>query len=103
MTSAVLNTTAKGAFSSRPNLPFRMLSNVRHPPKILDKARSQGEDVSVWTATLQNTIDRTAGTTQKTPRTPDEIWAERSRAVTFRAPADSYTGLFPSTEDGACI
>lgn len=72
-----------------------MLSNVRHPPALLDRTKSQDR---IWRDTILDTIDHTAGTVQKkNPPTPDEVWAERSRSATFNAPADPYTGLFPST------
>ncbi|OAX44626.1 hypothetical protein K503DRAFT_678346 [Rhizopogon vinicolor AM-OR11-026] len=48
--------------------------------------------MSQW-ASLQETIDRTAGTAQTKPKTPDEIWADRSQSNTFHAPADPFTGL----------
>jgi hypothetical protein len=71
-----------------------MLSNVPHPPALLDRTKPQDR---VWTATIADTICGTAGTMQKksTP-TPDEIWAERSRGLTLPSPADPYTGLYPS-------
>ncbi|KAG1875338.1 hypothetical protein C8R48DRAFT_769339 [Suillus tomentosus] len=90
VTSAVLSSTARGVFSQRPKLPARMLSNVRHPPAMLDRTKNQDR---VWTQAIWDTIDRTAGTAQKqNPPTPDELWAERSRSATFNPPADPYTG-----------
>src|SRR6267154_3457140 len=91
ITSAALSNTAKRVFSPRPNLLFRMISNVRHSPAVLDRAKSRGN--VVWTefsATIQETIDRTAGTAQKNsqPPTPDELWAQRSQSATFNPPAD---------------
>ncbi|KAG1731903.1 hypothetical protein EDB19DRAFT_1310455 [Suillus lakei] len=90
ITSAALSSTARGVFSQRPKLPFRMLSSVRHPPALLDKTKNQGR---MWSKTIQDTIDRTAGTAQtRHAPTPDELWAERSRSATFNPPADPYTG-----------
>ncbi|KAG1756809.1 uncharacterized protein EDB91DRAFT_36987 [Suillus paluster] len=92
ITSAVLSSTAKGGFSPRPKLPFRMLSDVRHPPAMLDRPKNQTHD-RVWAKAIEETIERTAGTAQRahTP-TPDELWAQRSQSATFNPPADTYTG-----------
>lgn len=90
ITSTALSSTARGVFSQRSNLPARMLSNVRHPPALLDRTKNQDR---IWTAAIMDTIHRTAGTVQKkSPPTPDELWAERSRSATFNPPADPYTG-----------
>ncbi|KAG2144991.1 hypothetical protein BD769DRAFT_1382830 [Suillus cothurnatus] len=67
-----------------------MLSNVRHPPALLDRTKNQDR---MWTNAIEDTINRTAETAQaKKPPTPDELWAERSRSLTFKPPADPYTG-----------
>ncbi|KAG2064637.1 hypothetical protein BDR04DRAFT_1034796 [Suillus decipiens] len=68
-----------------------MLSNVRHPPALLDRTINQDRR---WTDVFEDTIERTAGAVQKKkPPTPDELWAERSRNASFNHPADPYTGL----------
>jgi len=90
--SAALNSSAKGAFSLRPNLPFRMFSDVGLTPAMLDKAKIR--HLALMDA-VDHTIDRTARTAIIKPLTPDELWAKRSGEMTFRAPADAYTGLFP--------
>lgn len=92
--SAALNSGAKGAFSSRPNVPFRMFSDVGLTPAMLDKAKIQ--HAALMNA-VDHSIDRTARTAITKPLTPDELWAQRSGEMTIRAPADSYTGPFPST------
>ncbi|KAG2368523.1 hypothetical protein BDR07DRAFT_1349324, partial [Suillus spraguei] len=90
ITSAALSSTAKGVFSQGHKLPARMLSNVRHPPALLDRTKNQNR---IWAEAIQDTIERTAGTAQKkNPPTPDELWAERSRNASFNPPADPYTG-----------
>ncbi|KAG0707790.1 hypothetical protein DFH29DRAFT_598061 [Suillus ampliporus] len=91
ITSAALSSTARGVvFSPRPKLSFRTVSNVRHPPALLDRTKKQDR---VWAKAIQETIDRTAGTAQRGhPPTPDELWAQRSQSATFKPPADSYTG-----------
>ncbi|KAG1853699.1 hypothetical protein DFJ58DRAFT_841551 [Suillus subalutaceus] len=67
-----------------------MVSNVRHPPALLDRTKNQDR---MWSNAIQDTINRTAGTVQTmSPPTPDELWAERSRSATFNPPADPYTG-----------
>ncbi|KAG2037223.1 hypothetical protein BDR03DRAFT_957738 [Suillus americanus] len=94
ITSAALSSTTRGVFSQRHGLLVRMVSDVRHPPALLDRTKNQDR---MWSKAIQDTIHRTAGTVQtKSPPTPDELWAERSRSATFNPPADPYTGLFPS-------
>ncbi|KAG2157078.1 hypothetical protein DEU56DRAFT_905750 [Suillus clintonianus] len=67
-----------------------MLSDVRHPPALLDKTKIQDR---MWSKAIQDTIERTAGTAQKAhPPTVDELWAARSQSATFNPPADPYTG-----------
>ncbi|KAG1772654.1 hypothetical protein EDD22DRAFT_859552 [Suillus occidentalis] len=41
ITSAALSSTARGVFPQRSNLPARMLSNVPHPPALLDRTKEQ--------------------------------------------------------------
>lgn len=90
ITSAALSSTARGAFSQRSNLPARMLSNVLHPPALLD--RTKGQD-RVWTSAITDAICGTEGTLQKkSVPTPDAIWAERSQNLALQPPADPYTG-----------
>ncbi|KAJ8594335.1 hypothetical protein M405DRAFT_519077 [Rhizopogon salebrosus TDB-379] len=93
MSSAALSTAAKAVFSPRPNLPFRMLSNIAHSPIILDKSR-EDPVMAKFNASIQETIDRTAGTAQQKPQTPDERWAQQSQNSTFHAPADPFTGRY---------
>lgn len=90
ITSAALSSTTRGVFSRGHRMPARMLSNVRHPPALLDRTKNQDR---MWTNAIEDTINRTAETAQaKKPPTPDELWAERSRSLTFKPPADPYTG-----------